>query len=328
MILLRIHQLWISEFWCYQINLTLCQFLHIFYNSNICSIIHQSSSVNKSLVVFNMFSPSSIISDTFPDFPSVSVLIENATVLSDYATASFSPAASFSHTASFSAAAHSSDTVSSSLIILDLTDESFITTISSSLNVIIKSTSPGLTQLSQTKKTWCILYDPVTVEQFMSWWRATSFAKSMDNNQKHHIWNSNRRISPAWKDFQEVAALPDGQPKVRCSHCEVLLEHPQTKNTGTTAMSRHLESEGCSKFNQNQRNIRTMMLDSEVSSKSNINFSWYWILFIWLFIIDSVVLHSRELSDSDAWFYHCQLTFIQYCKSYSVQANALNDSKS
>ena len=116
-----------------------------------------------------MSSPSSIISDTFPDFPSVSVLIENATVLSDYVTASFSPAASFSHTASFSAAAHFSDTVFSSPIILDLTDESFITTISSSLDVIIKSTPPGLTQLGRIKKTRCILYDPVTVEQFMSW---------------------------------------------------------------------------------------------------------------------------------------------------------------
>ena len=128
-------------------------------------------------------------------------MIENAAALSDYATAPSS------------AAAPSSDTVPSSPIILDLTNESF-TTISSSLGAISESTPPGLTQLGQAKKTRCILYDPVTAEQFMTWWRATSFAKSIDNNQKRHIWNSNRRISPIWKGFQEVAALPDGQPKV------------------------------------------------------------------------------------------------------------------
>ena len=58
------------------------------------------------------------------------------------------------------------------------------------------------------------------------------------------------------------------QQKIQCSHCEVLLEHSQIKNTEITVISHHLKSENCSKFNQNQKNICTMILDSEMNSSS------------------------------------------------------------
>lgn len=177
--------------------------------------------------------------------PSVSVLIENGLSSSDHASAP-------------------------SPDIIDLTDtipgESSISIPTGSDSAAdIESIPPGITLLGRTRKTRCVLYDPATADQFMPWWRATNFAKELANKGKSHSWGSAKRTSSAWKEFQEVAAFPGGQPKVRCSHCSVLLEHPQPKNHGTTAMSRHLETGGCTKSIQNQKDIRTMMLGSEVS---------------------------------------------------------------
>jgi hypothetical protein len=218
----------------------------IFCKSVICQFIFISSLANKYLVYFIMSSQSSNSSVASP--PSLSVLIENSAALSHRAS-----------TSPIFAMDDSTDT---------LFNES-LTSISSSPDVPsdLGSIPPGLTLLGKTRKTRCILYDSAKAEQFMPWWRGTQSGKAMDSKQKSHSWGSGKRTSPAWKDFQEVAAFPGGQPKVRCSHCAVLMEHPQTKNTGTTAMSRHLER-SCSSNSDQKRNfdIYKMMFGSEVSS--------------------------------------------------------------
>jgi hypothetical protein len=54
-----------------------------------------------------------------------------------------------------------------------------------------------------------------------------------------------QKRSSAWKYFIEVATFPHGVPKVRCTHCYALLEHPIPQRGGTKTMNTHTATARC-----------------------------------------------------------------------------------
>lgn len=50
-----------------------------------------------------------------------------------------------------------------------------------------------------------------------------------------------------WKHFDQVAGIETGIPKVICRACLTLLDHPQHKKHGTSAMGKHQRSKSCRK---------------------------------------------------------------------------------
>jgi hypothetical protein len=132
------------------------------------------------------------------------------------------------------------------------------------------SIPPTLTLLSNRGKHRCVLYTDSLRSQFLEWWKTTSAAKQ----QKTHKWGSPSRKSEVWDQFHEVALFPRGEPKVRCQHCQKLLEHPYRGNQGTNAMSRHLKSSQCSYSQKpNQKSIKHMVVRKQVCPSINSNLS-------------------------------------------------------
>jgi hypothetical protein len=66
-------------------------------------------------------------------------------------------------------------------------------------------------------------------------------------------WDA-EHIAKIWKDFEQVAQITDGSPKIMCKRCCKILEHPQTPLQGgkglhgTSTMIKHLKTGGCKRI--------------------------------------------------------------------------------
>lgn len=86
-------------------------------------------------------------------------------------------------------------------------------------------------------------------EQFICWWKKTSTGRDITQKKKDYInWGGDsKRRSHAWELFIEIAELSSGKPKVCCTNCKTILNHPSYRRTGTKTMNSHPASTHCGK---------------------------------------------------------------------------------
>jgi hypothetical protein len=85
--------------------------------------------------------------------------------------------------------------------------------------------------------------DSISKKAFEEWWASSSWSTS--NPDSNIRWGSHSRSSNCWDHFQEIAAWPGGEPRVRCTHCNRQLTHPAGRQIGTSTMTGHLKSKKC-----------------------------------------------------------------------------------
>jgi uncharacterized CHY-type Zn-finger protein len=99
----------------------------------------------------------------------------------------------------------------------------------------------------QRRKNW-ILYELYLEREFLGWWEKTEYGHKLNGDGQSQIkWSTESRHADAWKHFDQVADIDSGRPRVLCKACLTLLDHPQYKGNGTSAMSRHQKSNSCRK---------------------------------------------------------------------------------
>lgn len=99
----------------------------------------------------------------------------------------------------------------------------------------------------QRRKNW-ILYEPEQHREFLEWWEKTEYGRKLNGDGQSQVkWSTDSRHAEVWKHFDQVADIDSGRPRVFCPSCLTLLDHPQHKKNGTSAMSRHQRSNSCRK---------------------------------------------------------------------------------
>ncbi|KAJ5268071.1 hypothetical protein N7524_006111 [Penicillium chrysogenum] len=107
----------------------------------------------------------------------------------------------------------------------------------------------------QHRKKW-IAYESHLETEFLEWWKETEYGQKLNGEGQSQIkWSTGSRHADVWKHFDQVADIDSGRPRVICQACLTVLDHPQYKGNGTSAMSRHKKSNTCRKgkkkgFNQ------------------------------------------------------------------------------
>ncbi|KAJ5742304.1 hypothetical protein N7533_011713, partial [Penicillium manginii] len=81
------------------------------------------------------------------------------------------------------------------------------------------------------KKNW-ILYESENSMEFLIWWAKTEYGQVL--NKSHY--------AEVWRRFDQVADILTDRPKVICRTYLTLLDHPQYKKHGTSAMGKHQKS--------------------------------------------------------------------------------------
>ncbi len=88
-----------------------------------------------------------------------------------------------------------------------------------------------------------------TVEQaaaFEKWWNQTRAGKAANTKSiGHPRWTSTTRTSKFWACFDQVADARTGTALLCCKLCSTFIKHPNTKRSGNTAMSNHVDSSRC-----------------------------------------------------------------------------------
>ena len=96
----------------------------------------------------------------------------------------------------------------------------------------------------------CYAYVAEKSEEFMKWWRSTRLHFANEEKSRKAMkkidWGSTKRKAAEWKEFQESATVGDGNPKIICSLCSLVLTHPSL-GSGNICMTNHLNSESCKK---------------------------------------------------------------------------------
>lgn len=102
------------------------------------------------------------------------------------------------------------------------------------------------------------LFDAMNHSNWVDWWLQTDYGST----NTMIPWDSQHgAASETWKQYEQVAHVVSGSPKVMCKRCGLILEHPygtkkQTSNGkstekvnrhGTTTITRHLETAACKK---------------------------------------------------------------------------------
>ena len=98
--------------------------------------------------------------------------------------------------------------------------------------------------------TRCYAYVAEKSEEFMEWWRSTRWHFANEEKSRKAMkkidWGSTKRKAAEWKEFQEGATVGDGNPKIICSRCSLVLTHPSL-GSGNNCMTNHINSESCKK---------------------------------------------------------------------------------
>ncbi|KAJ6086552.1 hypothetical protein N7467_005466 [Penicillium canescens] len=97
------------------------------------------------------------------------------------------------------------------------------------------------------RKRW-ILYETAQEDEFLPWWLETEYGQQLNGGGRSRMkWSVMSHSAEAWEYFDQVAELSSGRPKVICRACSTLLDHPQHKSHGTSAMGKHQRSISCRK---------------------------------------------------------------------------------
>lgn len=113
----------------------------------------------------------------------------------------------------------------------------------------------------QRIKNW-ILYEPSLEREFLGWWETTEYGQKLNGDGQSQIkWSTESRHADVWKHFDQVADIDTGRPRVFCQACLTLLDHPQHRKNGTSAMGRHQKSNTCRR-GKKRRSRQTLLSDS------------------------------------------------------------------
>lgn len=97
------------------------------------------------------------------------------------------------------------------------------------------------------RKNW-VLYEPEYSMEFLIWWAKTEYGQVLNSEGRSRIkWSIESYYTEVWGHFDQVADISTGRPKVICRSCLTLLDHPQYKKHGTSAMGKHQKSKSCRK---------------------------------------------------------------------------------
>ena len=92
-------------------------------------------------------------------------------------------------------------------------------------------------------------WTPSIHSAFLTWWLETPWiverASTTDDWSKRLGWESRSRTSSVWQHFYQAANRLTGEPALVCQRCSYALSHPNVKASGTSTLSRHLESKVC-----------------------------------------------------------------------------------
>lgn len=114
-----------------------------------------------------------------------------------------------------------------------------------------------------------VLYDRIMHTEWVDWWIETDCGKISKIR-----WDASHSAE-SWQHFDQVAESSNGQPKVMCKRCGLILEHPSSTRTpsgtnrhGTSTLLKHLRTATCQ---QRARNTQqgagiTRFLQDTVSS--------------------------------------------------------------
>lgn len=115
--------------------------------------------------------------------------------------------------------------------------------------LIVLSLSPIPISLERTDDHYYIKYSLQHHDEFVTWWRNTEWFLNHNNATKPYgvpSFNKKAKISPVWKDFTEVAHYENGQTKILCNRCNMLMEHPNYNNGGgTSGLGSHVKTTRC-----------------------------------------------------------------------------------
>ncbi|KAJ5507027.1 hypothetical protein N7527_009170 [Penicillium freii] len=95
------------------------------------------------------------------------------------------------------------------------------------------------------------LYDKMDHSDWVNWWLQTDYG----SNNKIPWESQHGSASETWTQFEQVAHVGTGVPKVMCKRCDQILEHPYSvkdinrkfSRHSTTTITRHLQTRGCQK---------------------------------------------------------------------------------
>lgn len=113
---------------------------------------------------------------------------------------------------------------------------------------------------------------------FIHWWQSQTWYKERLNEfpsiDSQINWGSTARTSLSWRHFDQGARKSSGEPVIVCQRCSVILIHPCIKASGTSTMSSHLKSAGCTRKSSQHTTLRQSQLRlSQSSPVSNITIS-------------------------------------------------------
>lgn len=112
----------------------------------------------------------------------------------------------------------------------------------------LTNTMPPPPLLPTTVNKQYVIWNKKKQDQFNAWWLNTSWGITVmagDGAPFHPNWGTTKKSSNVWDHFHEVAHARSGEPKVSCQTCDKVFNHPNTKNTGTSTMGKHLKLDKC-----------------------------------------------------------------------------------
>jgi hypothetical protein len=107
----------------------------------------------------------------------------------------------------------------------------------------------SLLRVGPNRRKEYLLYDNMAHDDWVQWWIETDFGR-----KSKVVWDLNRS-SDLWQEYNQVASIKDGMPKVMCKRCGTILEHPMnslpTKGyQGTSTIKKHLGTANCIRAGQ------------------------------------------------------------------------------
>jgi hypothetical protein len=106
----------------------------------------------------------------------------------------------------------------------------------------------SLTRVGPDRRKIWVLFEMENKKAFIEWWLQTLCANDPRREGKKKFDFENSALSSeAWENFKQVAHQTTGEPKVICSRCSKILEHPIWTGNGTNSMRRHWSGEKCQK---------------------------------------------------------------------------------
>jgi hypothetical protein len=127
----------------------------------------------------------------------------------------------------------------------------------------------SLKRVGPDRRKQFVLYDAMnntSKAKFIEWWQTTVHGSDTETQQRLR-WDA-KHISDIWENFDQVAHHVTGVPMVMCRICGVTLPHPNTKQSGTNTMKRHITSGRCQKGGKSkstQQSIKETIQHTSVS---------------------------------------------------------------